>query len=148
MKIVIATLAAFATLLVISTPARGGQSSADDLRESLRRAEEGFAQAFAERDLQKFASFIDDDAVFLKPDGTAFEGKAAVVEGWKGMVTSEKAPFSWKPTRYRVSPSGTMGLSTGPVLDPDGKKVGVFMSTWKRYPDGSWKVIFDGAPEK
>ena len=135
-----------ALLMMMPSPGFAGDASPEEVRASLKAAEEGFASAFADRDLQAFASFIDDDAVFLNRDGSAQSGKAEVVEGWKGMVTSEKPPFSWGPSRWRVNPSGTMGISSGPVIS-EGKTVGSFMSIWKRQADGSWKIIFDGGCE-
>ena len=42
-----------------------------------------------------------------------------------------------------VLPSGTLALSSGPVFDPDGKKVGTFNSIWRRERNGKWQVIFD-----
>jgi hypothetical protein len=38
-------------------------------------------------------------------------------------------------------------LSTGPVLDPAGKRVGTFTSICRREPSGERKIIFDsGCP--
>ena len=57
------------------------------------------------------------------------------------------APFSWKPDVIEVLPSGNLAISSGPVLDPGGKKIGNFSSIWRREPDGRWLVIFDkGCP--
>ena len=38
-------------------------------------------------------------------------------------------------------------LSSGPVHDPKGNRVGTFNSVWRRGGDGTWKVILDkGCP--
>lgn len=143
----LSVLALGVLLMTIPSTAPAGEPSPEEIvRASLEAAEQGFARAFADRDLDAFASFIDEDALFLNRDGSALRGKAEVVEGWKGLVTSEHPPFSWGPSRWQVNPSGTMGISSGPVV-AGGRTVGSFMSIWKRQSDGSWKIIFDGGCE-
>lgn len=132
-------------VLLLFPAALFSASPAEDLRESLRRAEADFAKAFADRDLEAFLAFIDEDATFLGSRESQ-RGKAAVAEAWSRYFETEVPPFAWEPERWEVNPSGTMGMTTGPVTDPGGKWVASFMSIWKRKPDGSWRVIFDGAP--
>jgi hypothetical protein len=44
--------------------------------------------------------------------------------------------------------SGTLALSSGPVLDPEGARIGTFHSTWRREGDGTWKILLDiGCPD-
>jgi ketosteroid isomerase-like protein len=109
----------------------------------------------ADRDHAAFATFVAEDSVFFGPT-EAFRGKAAVVTGWKGLYEGAKAPFSWAPEVVEVLAGGDLALSSGPVLDPAGRRVGTFQSIWRRENDGQWRVIFDkgadycppAAPEK
>ena len=95
----------------------------------------------ATRDLKAFETFLADEAVFY---GQApLRGRGAIMDVWKGFYHGPKAPFSWKPTNVQVLESGTLALSSGPVLDPGGKQTGVFNSIWRRGADGQWKVVFD-----
>jgi len=111
----------------------------------VRAREAAFAKTMADRDLAAFATFVAMDAVFL--GRTALRGRAAVVEGWKGLFEGAKAPFSWQPDRVEVIDSGTLALSTGPVFDPQGERVGTFNSTWRLDDDGEWRVVLDiGCP--
>ncbi|HEV7921546.1 MAG TPA: alpha/beta fold hydrolase [Thermoanaerobaculia bacterium] len=112
--------------------------------DEVRRAEIAFARAFADRDQAKFFSFVADDATFL-PGLRTLVGKQAVVERWSRFFTGgTEAPFSWGPERVVVNKAGTVGLSTGPVFDANGRHVGNYSSIWTKQPDGSWKILYDG----
>jgi ketosteroid isomerase-like protein len=101
-----------------------------------------FAKTMADRDHAAFASFVADEAVFLM-GGKPLRGKTAVAENWKRFYSAAEAPFSWKPDRVQVLDSGTLGYSTGPVSDAEGKVFARFYSTWRRESDGAWRIIFD-----
>jgi hypothetical protein len=46
-----------------------------------------------------------------------------------------------------VLESGTLALSTGPVVDTSGEVVGRFNSIWRLEAPGVWKIVFDkGGP--
>jgi ketosteroid isomerase-like protein len=131
------------------SPAAGaaGAPTADAneaLRAAVKATEEAFAKAFADRDRERFFSYVHPDAVFI--GGTrALRGKAAVVERWSRFFAAPKAPFSWRPVV--VEAHGDLGVTQGPIYDADGKYVGGnFSSVWQRQADGSWKIVFDGAP--
>jgi ketosteroid isomerase-like protein len=111
----------------------------------VRAREAAFARTMADRDLAAFATFVAKDAVFL--GRTALRGRPAVVGGWKAYFDGPKAPFSWQPERVEVTDSGTLAVSSGPVFDPQGERVGTFNSTWRLDDDGEWRVVLDaGCP--
>lgn len=114
-----------------------------DARDEVRNAELSFAKAFADRDQAKFFSLVLDDATFMGAGGT-LSGKKAVMERWSRFFAMPKAPFSWAPDRVAVNAAGTIGLTAGPVFDPNGNHVGNFNSTWVKQADGTWRVLFDG----
>jgi ketosteroid isomerase-like protein len=128
-------LLAFASSLSAQAPA--------DLQRQVRDAERAFAKTMADRDHTAFTAFVAEDAIFLAPK-EVLRGRKAVADGWKKFFDGKQAPFAWEPERVEVNDSGTLALSTGPVMDPSGKRVGTFTSTWRREPDGRWRVVFDG----
>ncbi len=132
---------AFVALAILAAAPAGR----DDLAAQVRAAETAFARSMAERDHRAFVSHVADEAVFFSK--TVLRGKAAVAEGWKPLFEGQTAPFSWEPEQVQVLDSGTLALSTGPVRDPKGRRVGTFNSIWRREPDGRWRVVFDnGCP--
>jgi ketosteroid isomerase-like protein len=116
------------------------------LEAELRATEIAFAKTMADRDLTTFASFLAEDAVFFG-GGNALRGRAAITGGWAPFFKDQAAPFAWAPQDVFVLSSGKLGLSSGPVYGPDGKKVSFFTSTWRREPDGRWLIVLDrGCP--
>lgn len=121
-------------------------AQAPDLRAQVMQAEDAFAKTLADRDHVAFTRMLAEEAVFFGRDG-AQRGRDAVAAGWKPLFEGKQAPFAWRAETVEVLASGTLALSSGPVLDPAGKQIGTFNSIWRREPDGTWRVVFDkGCP--
>ena len=115
-------------------------------QQEVRARETAFARSMADRDLAAFTSFLSPEAVFVGVGGTT-RGPKDIAAAWKRFFDAPDAPFSWKPETVEVLASGTLALSSGPVFDPKGQRVGTYNSTWRRDADGVWRVIFDnGCP--
>jgi ketosteroid isomerase-like protein len=112
------------------------------LESDVRAAETAFAKSLADRDHAAFAKLVADDAVFFGRNSVS-RGKQAVVDSWAGLFEGPNPPFSWSSESAVVLESGTLALSSGPVIGADGKRFGTFNSIWRKEKDGSWKVIFD-----
>ncbi len=132
-------LVCFSLLTLIVIPARGDDAA---LADQVRNAERAFAATMAARDHGAFGQHLAEDAVFFDGD-KPIRGKAAVVAAWKAFFERTAAPFSWEPETVEVLDSGTLAHSSGPVLNPEGKRVATFNSVWRREPDGVWRVVFD-----
>jgi ketosteroid isomerase-like protein len=112
----------------------------------VRRTEVAFAKTMADRDLSGFESFLSKEAVFVGRNGV-LRGPKEVAAGWKRFFEGAQVPFSWAPETVEVLDSGTLALSSGPVHDPSGKRVGTFNSVWRREAAGKWKIVMDhGCP--
>jgi ketosteroid isomerase-like protein len=116
------------------------------LAAKVRAREVAFAKTMADRDHAAFRTFVAEEALFMGRE-RVLRGREAVAQGWKPYFEGEKAPFAWAPERVEVVDSGTLALSSGPVFDPEGKRVGTFNSTWRLEKDGEWRVVLDiGCP--
>ena len=139
---VVSVRALLAAALLLPMPVRLMAQDLPELTRQVFEAERGFAQSMADRDFAAFAAHVADDAIFFGPEG-AQRGKAAVLAAWRPFFDGPAAPFAWRPETVEVLDSGMLAHSSGPVLDPAGKRVGTFNSVWRREPDGRWRVVFD-----
>ena len=129
----------------MATASRAATLGNAELTEQLRNAESAFAETMADRDHAAFTSFLADETVFM--GRKTLRGKAAVAADWKRFYDGARAPFSWKPERVEVLDSGRLGMTSGPVYDENGQRIGTFNSVWRRDKDGRWRIVFDiGCP--
>jgi ketosteroid isomerase-like protein len=123
-----------------------GAATNAELKEQVRMTEVAFAKTMADRDAAAFATFLSKEAVFLS-DGQAARGPQQIAGEWKAYFAGSQAPFSWEPEHIEVLDSGTLAISSGPVLDAHGKRIGTFNSVWRREGKGRWKIVLDnGCP--
>lgn len=116
------------------------------LTEQVRRTEIAFAKTMADRDHAAFGSFLADDVIFVSAN-RVLRGAKEVADGWKRFYEGAQPPFSWEPDQVQVLDSGSLALSSGPVRDPSGKRIGTFNSVWRREPGGAWRIVIDhGCP--
>jgi len=126
----------------------GTVCAADDLAKlagEVRATEIAFSKTLADRDVNAFRAMIAPDVIWLanKP----LRGPDEVVANWQRFFDAPRAPFSWSPELVEVQEGGRLALSTGPVTNADGKRIGTYTSIWRREPGGRWRIIFDrGCP--
>jgi ketosteroid isomerase-like protein len=135
----VAALLAACAATPTTPPAAAGRTT---MEKQVAETERAFAKTMADRDLAAFSRFLADETVFFSGP-TPLRGKAAVIDYWKRFYETPAAPFSWRPDRVEALDSGTLALSTGPVLDPGGKCIGRFNSIWRQEAPGVWRIIFD-----
>lgn len=112
------------------------------LHEQVMAAERAFARTMADRNAAAFATFLSSEAVFESGKDTT-RGSANIAALWHRFFEKPAAPFSWYPDRVEVLDSGTLALSTGPVLDAQSRPIGRFTSIWRLESPGTWRIIFD-----
>ncbi len=115
------------------------------LTEQVRATEIAFAKTLADRDVKAFRALIAPDVIWLADQ--SLRGPDQVLTRWQKFFDAPQPPFSWRPEIVEVQQGGKLALSTGPVLDPAGKRIGTYTSIWRRESTGAWKIIFDrGCP--
>ena len=134
--------AGICTVLLAGCALAPTQSDPARLEREVDAVERAFAQTMADRDLQEFASFLSEEAVFFS-GSIPLRGKQRVIEAWQEYYESPDAPFSWGPETIQVLESGKLALSSGPVRNPDGVTVATFTSIWRLEAPGVWRIVFD-----
>lgn len=130
-------------MTLISGCAAGLQRpSGTELAQQVANVERAFARTMADRDLAAFTAMLSEEVVFFSGP-TPLRGKQQVAGWWKRFYEKPAAPFSWEPKQIEVLASGTLALSSGPVRDPGGKRIGTFTSIWRLEAPGTWRIVFD-----
>lgn len=124
----------------LSANAAGEETA--DLERIVAERERAFAATMADRSFEDFKSFLAEETVFFAGENP-LRGKAEVAAAWKGFFDGPDAPFSWAPETVAVLESGTLALSSGPVLNSSGDRFSTFQSVWRLESDGQWRIIFD-----
>jgi len=124
---------------------KAADESQAELTEQVRATEIAFAKTLADRDMKTFTSMIAPDVIWLAD--VPLRGPGEVVKNWQKFFDAPTAPFSWAPEIVQVQEGGKLALSTGPVINAEGKRVGTYTSIWRREASGKWRIIFDrGCP--
>jgi ketosteroid isomerase-like protein len=131
-------------LMALAAPAVFAEDLAA-LTEQVRATEIAFAKTLADRDVKAFRALIAPDVIWLADQ--PLRGPDEVLTRWQKFFDAPQPPFSWTPELVEVQQGGKLALSTGPVLNPAGKRISTYTSIWRREPSGEWKIIFDrGCP--
>ena len=151
-------VACFSLLLsgvAVLSYSQGRQHERDEA--ALMRTDRDFARATAANGAAGFASFFAEDAVVLLRDQPVV-GPKAIEEARKPFFATPGNRLEWKPTGAESERDlgCTLGRYQMTQVDEKGGKTighGTYITAWRRQPDQSWKVIFDGgvpdpAPEK
>ena len=86
------------------------------LADEVRAAEASFARTMAARDHAAFAAHLASEAVFFGANDV-LRGRTAVAAGWKRFFDGPTPPFSWEPAQVEVLDSGSLAMSSGPLLE-------------------------------
>ncbi len=155
---------AFTTLLIAAVgcsgpagePASGeGEAAAaaagmEGLRAGLRAAAEAYQAAATSKDAAAVVAMYDESALMIPPNGDLVQGLDGV-RGYRfGFISTPGVSLSFELIRVEVAESGDIGWSFAvgdiTIERPDGSTghdVVRDFHTWRRQPDGSWKVVVD-----
>jgi ketosteroid isomerase-like protein len=91
-----------------------------------------------------FIAYSAEDPVIVRPGKMPLVGRPALVEAFAPLTGSD---LSWEPLKAEIAGSGDLGYTFGRYTLREGKDItthGVYVSIWKKQPDGSWKYVLDG----
>ncbi|MGE3267757.1 MAG: DUF4440 domain-containing protein [Chloroflexota bacterium] len=119
-----------------------------DLRGEARALDDAFVACANAGDMAGLVeAYYAEDARLLPPHHPMVEGKAAILEFWKGLGPAVIEVGLDTPV---VESSGDLGYGVGTATlvlrGPDGQPVhdtAKYLLTYRRQADGAWKVIAD-----
>ena len=133
------------TLFVVLALTSGvcADSTADS---SLLAADNAWASAATNKEMDQFYGSISEDVVLLAPNAPIAKGPDSF-----GMLFALPAvALNWHPVSANVAGSGDLGYTYGTYElsfdGPGGERIvdnGKYMTVWKKAADGSWKVVAD-----
>ena len=113
------------------------------------KADQALCQATIDRNLDRFLSFVDDDATF-SGGAAPLRGKDAVGQGWAPYFKQGGPTLTWKPIKAEVLVGGDVGYTVGTwerrATGPDGNPSiarGNYLTVWEKQADGTWNAVFD-----
>jgi ketosteroid isomerase-like protein len=112
---------------------------------AIMNADRNFNRAMADRDLNRFLSFVAEDALF-----DANRGREAVGKAWAAFFGAGGPTITWTPTKAEVLVAGDVGYTVGTwerharAADGTTKMTrGQYVTVWRKQQDGSWQAAFD-----
>jgi ketosteroid isomerase-like protein len=122
----------------------------DAERASLRAAAEAYQAAASGKDAQAVVAMYDASALMIPPGAELVEGLDAV-RGYRfGFIETPGVSLDFQLIHVEVAASGDIGWSfaVGDITidrgdEPPGRDVVRDFHTWRKQPDGSWKVVVD-----
>lgn len=97
------------------------------------------------KDTDKFLSYFAPDASAYPQGMPISTGAAAIRETFTQLSSIPGFSLSWTATKADVSAAGDLGYTTGTYeMSATGiAEKGKYVTTWKKQPDGAWKVVED-----
>jgi hypothetical protein len=126
----------------------GGPAGGSAFELELMAADRAFNQATQAEGSGGWVRFFDPQGAMIQANRGEFRGLEAV----QAAVASLDEPgftLTWEPLRAQGSDDGTLGYTVGryqsrTVLAGDTTfTAGIYVSIWRRQPDGSLKVVMD-----
>jgi ketosteroid isomerase-like protein len=145
--------AACAICAISVTLSVGVRAQGPDLQSAateIVKADAAFAQSVADKNREKFLSFIAEVTTFSGGTPNELHGRDAVMKGWADFFAPDGPTLTWAPVKGEVIGAGDVGYTTGRSVfrqkGTDGKvteRRGQYVTVWRKQADGSWKAVFD-----
>jgi ketosteroid isomerase-like protein len=145
-------LAAAAVAVVLVHARATAQSRPDTTAAAaaILKADADFAESVAQRNRERFLTFLADVTTFNGGTPGEIHGRDTVMKEWADFFEPGGPTLTWTPTKGEVVGAGDLGYTTGQSIfrarAADGtvqERHGEYLTVWRKQRDGSWKVVFD-----
>ena len=118
------------------------------IEQEIRELDKKWVGAVVRGDAATIANFYAVDGAFLAPNAPPVEGREAIGEAWKGIISLPNLSFNFRATRIDVAASGDLATAIGAYdlafSGEDGRirDEGKYVVVWKKV-NGEWKALAD-----
>jgi len=138
---------AFLGITLLSPVATGEILAKEEVhRKAIERAYEEWVNATNAKDLERWASFLAPDAIFLPPNHPALRDEAAIRAFYSRLFADSRFSLKCRQEAVEVAESEDFAWSTGTCeatfTGPDGdtdQDLSKWVKVWKRLSGGEWK---------
>jgi uncharacterized protein (TIGR02246 family) len=116
---------------------------------AIMKADADFNRAVADRNLNRFLSFIAEGATFNGGTPDEIRGRDAIAKDWAPFFEPTGPRLTWAPTKAEVLGAGDLGYSVGTSeyrTTAGGQTTvrrGNYLTVWRKQVDGAWRVVYD-----
>jgi ketosteroid isomerase-like protein len=116
------------------------------LKQELMKTDQDFSQMSMDKGMREaFIFYCADDVIKLRDNAFPIFGKQQLVDDLKNLPDST-VRLRWAPVKAEAD--GTIGYTFGKwelrLAAPDTMLYGVYITVWRKMPDGKWKYVLDG----
>ncbi|HUF89084.1 MAG TPA: DUF4440 domain-containing protein [Gemmatimonadota bacterium] len=131
--------------VLAQTPADSAAAAA-----GIAEAARAFSRALEQGDAAGMTAQYVEDATLVPPNGRLVTGKEAILTFWTPR-NPEFRTLEHSLTTDRLEVVGDVAIEIGTWRqraqlrdEPPGEAAGRYLVVWRRQPDGSWRMQFDG----
>ena len=149
MRLVVRMVVAGAILGVpLLSPFATGQTSAEREahRKVIDKTYKDWLDAVNAKDLDRWASFLAPDALFMPPNSPALRDGQAIRDFYSGLFADSRFSLRCRQEKVEVAESEELAWSTGSCeatfTGPNGDAAqgqSKWVKVWKKQPNGEWK---------
>jgi len=115
---------------------------------AIMKADADFNQAVADRNVNRFLSFIAEGATFNGGTPGEIRGRDAIAKDWAPFFEPSGPRLTWKPTKAEVLGAGDLGYSVGAsefrkAAGSQTASRANYLTVWRKQADGAWRVVYD-----
>ncbi|MEE8273156.1 MAG: DUF4440 domain-containing protein, partial [Alphaproteobacteria bacterium] len=116
------------------------------IEQEIRELDKKWVGAVVRGDVATIVDFYAADGAFLMPNAPPVEGREAIGEAWKGLISLPNVSLNFRATRIDVAASGDLATAIGTYdlafSGEDGRirDEGKYVVVWKKV-NGEWKAL-------
>lgn len=116
---------------------------AADLKDTIQRNNEVFAQAYNAGDAAGVAALYTEDAVILPPGAEMAEGREAIAEFWQGAIDSGMKDLKLEAGDVEEQGDAVREIGRFTATAGENSLSGKYVVVWKKTGDGTWQLDTD-----